>query len=44
MAGSPVGSPGPPTVYSNVAETIVAPGHGCLTTVAYERAHNPFFG
>lgn len=25
------------------SETVVAPGHGCLTTVGYEVAHNPFF-
>jgi len=25
-------------------ETILCPGHGPLTTVALERAHNPFFG
>ena len=24
-------------------DTLVAPGHGPLTTVAAERAHNPFF-
>jgi hypothetical protein len=25
------------------AETILLPGHGPLTTVAHELAHNPFF-
>lgn len=24
-------------------DTVVAPGHGPLSTVAQERAHNPFF-
>lgn len=24
-------------------ETLVCPGHGCLSSVAYERRHNPFF-
>ena len=24
-------------------ETILCPGHGPLTTVAFERSHNPFF-
>jgi hydroxyacylglutathione hydrolase len=24
------------------ANTVVAPGHGPLTTIAHERAHNPF--
>jgi hydroxyacylglutathione hydrolase len=24
-------------------ETLIAPGHGSLTTVTYEKAHNPFF-
>jgi glyoxylase-like metal-dependent hydrolase (beta-lactamase superfamily II) len=25
------------------AETLICPGHGPLTTVAEEKAHNPFF-
>lgn len=30
-------------IFSLPAETLVCPGHGPLTTVAEERAHNPFF-
>jgi len=25
------------------ADTLICPGHGPLTTVAEEKAHNPFF-
>ena len=25
------------------SETLICPGHGPLTTVAEEKAHNPFF-
>ncbi|MFP4282386.1 MAG: MBL fold metallo-hydrolase [Opitutales bacterium] len=30
-------------LFSLPDETIVAPGHGRLTTIGYERLHNPFF-
>jgi hypothetical protein len=26
-----------------LAETLICPGHGTLTTVAEEKEHNPFF-
>jgi len=31
-------------IFSLPAETLLCPGHGPLTTVAEEKAHNPFFG
>jgi glyoxylase-like metal-dependent hydrolase (beta-lactamase superfamily II) len=31
-------------VFSLPPETLICPGHGPLTTVAEEKAHNPFFG
>jgi glyoxylase-like metal-dependent hydrolase (beta-lactamase superfamily II) len=30
-------------IFTLPAETLICPGHGPLTTVAEERAHNPFF-
>jgi 3-hydroxyisobutyrate dehydrogenase len=30
-------------IFSLPAETIIAPGHGPLTTIAEEKAHNPFY-
>jgi len=30
-------------IFSLPDETIVCPGHGPMTTVCEERAHNPFF-
>jgi glyoxylase-like metal-dependent hydrolase (beta-lactamase superfamily II) len=30
-------------VLSMAPETILLPGHGPVTTVAHEKAHNPFF-
>ena len=30
-------------ILSLPSETLLCPGHGPLTTVALERAHNPFF-
>jgi glyoxylase-like metal-dependent hydrolase (beta-lactamase superfamily II) len=30
-------------IFSLPAETLLCPGHGPLTTVAEEKAHNPFF-
>jgi glyoxylase-like metal-dependent hydrolase (beta-lactamase superfamily II) len=31
-------------ILSLPADTLLCPGHGPLTTVAEEKAHNPFFG
>ena len=31
-------------IFSLPADTLLCPGHGPLTTVAEEKAHNPFFG
>jgi hydroxyacylglutathione hydrolase len=30
-------------IFTLPAETLICPGHGPLTTVAEEKAHNPFF-
>jgi hypothetical protein len=37
------GGKSPQTIFRTPPETLPCPGHGLLTTVAEEKAHNPFF-